>query len=121
MMKETFILNRFKSVVYAFKGFFYLIKTESSIQIQMVIAIMMTVFGFIMNITPTEWMLQIFAIGLVMSTEGINTAIEKLADFINPNFNEKIGIIKDIAAGAVFISALIAVTIGFIIYLPKFI
>ena len=121
MKKEPFILNRLKSVAYAIKGFVYLIKTESSIQIQMVIAIVMTIFGFIMNITSTEWMLQIFAIGLVMSAESINTAIEKLADFINPNFNEKIGILKDIAAGAVFISALIAVIIGFIIYLPKFI
>ncbi|MGV6831054.1 MAG: diacylglycerol kinase [bacterium] len=121
MKKEPFILNRLKSVVYAFNGFIYLVKTESSIQIQMVIAIVMTIFGFMMHITLTEWILQIFAIGLVMSAEGINTAIEKLADFINPDFNEKIGIIKDVAAGAVFISALIAVIIGFIIYLPKFI
>jgi len=51
--------------------------------------------------------------------EGLNTAVEKIADFIHPDFNDKIGFIKDIAAGAVTFAALAALAIGFIIYLPK--
>ena len=60
------------------------------------------------------------AIGLVMSIEGLNTAVEKIADFIHPNYHERIGFIKDIAAGAVFFAAMTAIAIGLIIYLPKF-
>jgi diacylglycerol kinase (ATP) len=88
--------------------------------VQFFIAIIMTAVGFYLKITATEWLFQILAIGLVMSVEGINTAVEKIADFIHPDFHEKIGFIKDIAAGAVFFAALTAVAIGLIIYLPKF-
>ena len=66
-------------------------------------------------------MMQIFAIGLVMSVEGINTAIEEIADFVHPDFHNKIGFIKDVSAGAVFIAAVIAVIIGLIIYIPYFV
>ena len=54
-----------------------------------------------------------------MSVEGLNTAIEHLADFIHPEQHPKIGILKDVAAGAVFIAALIAIVVGSIIYVPK--
>ena len=54
-----------------------------------------------------------------MSVEGLNTAIEKIADFVHPEHHTKIGFIKDISAGAVFISAVSAIIIGLIIYLPK--
>ena len=66
-------------------------------------------------------MLQLFAIGLVMSIEGVNTAIEKVADFIHPEHHDKIGVIKDVAAGAVFLSSIFSSAIGLIIYIPKFI
>ncbi len=74
-----------------------------------------------MNITATEWMFQILVFGLVLSIEGLNTAVEKIADFIHPDYHERIGFIKDIAAGAVFFAALSAIAIGAIIYLPKII
>ena len=64
-------------------------------------------------------MIQILAISLVMSMEGINTAIEEIANFIHPERHDKIGLIKDIAAGAVFIASVFACIVGLIIYLPK--
>jgi diacylglycerol kinase (ATP) len=51
----------------------------------------------------------------------LNTAVEEIADFIHPEFHKKIGLIKDIAAGAVFIAATSAIIVGLIIYLPKII
>ena len=54
-----------------------------------------------------------------MSIEGLNTAIEEIANFIHPEYHDKIGYIKDVAAGAVFIAAIFASVIGLIIYLPK--
>jgi diacylglycerol kinase (ATP) len=117
--KEPFIINRIKSVGYAFKGMLILIKTEASIKIQLVIAIAITLAGFYFNISKTEWMIQITIIGLVMSIEGVNTAIEYIADFVHPEHHKKIGLIKDVAAGAVFIASIVAVIIAAIIYIPK--
>ena len=81
----------------------------------------MTVLGFIMHLSATEWMFQVFAIGLVLVAESLNSAIEKMADFIHPDYDDKIGQLKDVSAGAAFFAAIIAVIIGFIIYIPKFI
>ena len=117
---NSFFSGRLKSVSFAVKGAVKLITTEHSIMVQFFLGIIMTIVGFFMNITTTEWLFQTLAIGLVMSVEGINTAVEKIADFIHPNFHERIGFIKDIAAGAVFFAALTAVAIGLIIYVPKF-
>jgi diacylglycerol kinase (ATP) len=117
---NAFVSGRLKSVTFAFKGAVKLISTEHSIMVQFSLGILMTVAGFYFGITTTEWLFQTLAIGLVMSIEGLNTAVEKIADFIHPNYHERIGFIKDIAAGAVFFAALTAIAIGLIIYLPIF-
>ncbi|OBX23410.1 MULTISPECIES: diacylglycerol kinase family protein [Bizionia] len=117
--KDSFLINRLKSVTYAFKGAFILVSTEASIKVQFCIGIIMTVAGFYFKISTTEWLIQIGAIGLIMALEGINTAIEEIADFMHPEYHKKIGLIKDIAAGAVFIFAVTAIIIGCIIYIPK--
>ena len=117
--KESFFSNRIKSIGYAYNGAIQLLKTEASIKIQFFIAIAMTIAGFFFNISTSEWIVQFLAIGMVMSVEGINTAIEEIADFMHPERHEKIGLIKDIAAGAVFIAGVFAIIVGFIIYIPK--
>ncbi len=118
--KEPFLINRLKSVGYAFKGMLILVKTEASIKIQLFIAIAVTIAGFYFEISKTEWLIQITMIGMVMSIEGVNTAIEYIADFVHPEHHHKIGLIKDIAAGAVFIASIFAVIIASMIYFPKF-
>lgn len=118
--KDSFILNRLRSVGYAFRGLKILVTTEKSIQIQLIIAIIVTGFGIYFKITPLEWIIQITMIGLVMAIEGVNTAIEQLADFVHPDQHAKIGYLKDIAAGAVLIASIIAITVGIIIYSPYF-
>ena len=117
--KESFFINRLKSVGYAFKGALLLLKTEGSIKIQFVIALIVTAAGFYYNISAMEWIVQLLAIGLVMSIEAINTAIEEIANFIHPERHDKIGLIKDIAAGGVFIATIFSSTVGLIIYVPK--
>ncbi|MEH6706129.1 MAG: diacylglycerol kinase family protein [Galbibacter orientalis] len=116
---NNFIKNRLHSIRYACKGAYLLLKTEASIQTQASIALIATIAGFYYQISPTEWILQILTIALIMSIEGLNTAVEKIADFIHPEHHYKIGFIKDIAAGAVWISAIAAIIIGAIIYIPK--
>lgn len=116
---KKFIINRIRSIGYAFKGAYLLLKNEASIQVQAAIAVLTTIAGFYFQISSTEWVIQLLTIALVMGAEGINTAIEETADFIHPEHHRKIGRIKDIAAGAVFIVAAIAMVIGGIIYFPK--
>ena len=118
---NSFLSGRLKSVNYALKGAVKLITTEHSIMVQFSIGILLSIAGFFIGITATEWLFQTFAIGLVLSIEGLNTAIEKVADFIHPDYHERIGFIKDIAAGSVFFAALTAIIIGLIIYVPHFI
>ncbi|MCK0157803.1 diacylglycerol kinase family protein [Cellulophaga sp. F20128] len=119
MAKESFAKNRMRSIGFALKGALLLLKTEASIKVQFFIGILMTALGFYYEISSIEWILQIIAIGLVMGIEGLNTAVEKIADYIQPEFDLKIGFIKDISAGAVMIVSIAATIIGFIIYIPK--
>lgn len=117
-MRNSYLGKRIKGGGYAIKGAWILIKTEPSIQVQVAISVIMTIVGFYFDLTRTEWMFQIFAIGLVLSTEGLNSSIEGIADFIHPDFHTKIGYIKDVAAGAVLFAALTAIIIAAIIYIP---
>jgi diacylglycerol kinase (ATP) len=119
MKDNRFVKGRIKSVTYSVIGAWKLVTSEHSIMVQFSIGIAVTIAGFYFDISATEWMLQILAIGLVMAIEGANTAVEKICDFIHPDFNTKIGFIKDIASGAVFFAAMAAVAIGAIIYVPK--
>ena len=115
---NSFFTGRFKSIGFAIKGAFKLVTTEHSVMVQFSIAILITIAGVYFNITKEEWLIQTLAIGLVLAIEGLNTAVEKVADFVHPDFHERIGFIKDIAAGAVFFAALTAIIIGAIIYIP---
>ena len=115
----TFLTGRFKSIGFALKGAYKLITTEHGVMVQSSIGVAMIVAGFYFHISHEEWLIQTLAIGLVLGIEGLNTAVERIADFIHPEFHEKIGFIKDIAAGAVFFAAMTAIAIGAIIYIPK--
>lgn len=116
---KTFFTGRFKSMGFALKGAIKLATTEHSVMVQTSLGILMIIAGFYFKISREEWMFQLLAIGLVLAVEGLNTAVEKIADFIHPEFHEKIGFIKDIAAGAVFFAAMTAIAIGLLIYIPK--
>lgn len=119
MKDNRFVRGRVKSFVYAFQGAYKLVTTEHSVMVQFSIGVLVTIAGFYFEISTTEWLFQIMAIGLVLSIEGLNTAIEKIADFIHPQYHERIGFIKDIAAGAVFFAALAALGVAAVIYCPK--
>lgn len=113
-----FIIGRIKSIRYAVKGLFLLLATENAIITQGVIALIFVGLGFYLDIDRVDWALQILAIGLVLSIESLNTAVEKVCDFIHPEHHEKIGFIKDIASGAVTFAALTAFAVALLIYSP---
>ncbi|TKB97555.1 diacylglycerol kinase family protein [Pedobacter cryophilus] len=110
-----------KSFSYAFNGLKILFKEELNAKVHFVIAIAIIICGFVFQVSGTEWIAIIFAIGLVLSLELLNTAIEQIANFISPEKHEKIKRIKDLAAASVVIGVIAAVIIGLIIFLPKII
>ena len=118
---DGFIRGRLRSMTFALKGMWLLITTEDSIKAQLFFGVIATCLGFYFDISMTEWMIQFIVIGMVLVAEALNTAIEKIADFIHPDFHEKIGFIKDIAAGAPAFAAFTSLIIAVIIYLPKII
>ena len=116
---KRFVSGRIKSIGFAVKGAYKLVTTEHSVMVQFSLMILMIFAGFYFKISREEWMLQILAFGLVLAIEGLNTAVEKIADFIHPEFHNRIGFIKDIAAGAVLFAAFSAIAVAAIIYIPK--
>lgn len=117
--KDSFFRGRLRSFKFALKGMWLLMSTEDSIKAQLFVAIIITAFGVYFNISNIEWMFQFFAIGLVLVAEALNTAVEKIADFIHPEYHEKIGFIKDIAAGASSFAAFTSLIIAGFIYISK--
>lgn len=81
--------------------------------------LLVIIAGFVLKITPGEWMICILLFGLVISSELINTAIETAVDLAMPEKNPKAKLAKDVAAAAVLIMAITAIIIGFILFIPK--
>jgi len=115
---KYFLIGRWGSVRYAFRGFYLLIKTEHSILAQCIIFFWLLMAGFYFEIDKQDWIHQTLVMGLVLSIEGLNTAIEKLADFVHIEQHPKIGFVKDIAAGAVTFAAITCFIILILIYYP---
>ena len=118
---DGFLKGRIRSLKFALKGAYLLITTEHSIMVQFSLGILVTILGFVKHISATEWMFQLIAVGMVLVAESLNTGIEKLCDFVHIDYHERIGFIKDISAGAATFAAIIALIVGLIIYIPKFI
>lgn len=117
--KEFSITKRLKSFVFAFNGLKILFKEEHNSRIHLVATVIVIFASIFFELNTYEWIAIVFSIGLALSAEIINTAIENIADFLTIENNNKIKIIKDLSAAAVLISALTAFTIGLIIFLPK--
>ncbi len=108
-----------RSLKYAFQGIGLALKGVN-FKIQVACALLVVIVGRYFQISLNEWLAIVICIGAVLSAETVNTAIEKLADFIHPQKNEKIRQIKDLAAGAVLILAIISLIVAGIIFIPKF-
>ena len=120
MKQQKFSLkSRISSFGYAFNGLKLLIQEEPNAKIHFIVAIAVVVAGFYFKISFLEWIALVFAIGLVITLEIINTSIENMADFISPEKNEMIKKIKDLSAAGVLVSVITAIIIGLIVFLPK--
>jgi diacylglycerol kinase (ATP) len=100
----------------AWNGFRVLLRHEYNLYIQLSIGFIVIVAGFYFDISRLEWMVQSTAIGLVIFSELVNTAVEKIMDLVHPDYSLQVKNIKDMAAASVLFTVAIAITVGLLIY-----
>jgi undecaprenol kinase len=103
----------------AILGILTAIKQERNVKIHLVISILVIILGILNDLSKQEWMFITFCIGLVITLELVNTAVERVVDLVTREYHPLAKEAKDIAAGAVFVAAILSVVIGGIIFIPK--
>lgn len=114
-MKNKGLKGFIKGFSYAFKGISEVIKSERNMRIHIAAALNVLIFAPFLNVSRGEFALLLLLCALVISLEGVNSAIERLCDRITREKDSEIGKIKDIAAGSVLVSAIFSVIIGFVV------
>ena len=109
----------FRSFGYAFNGVMMAIKTQLNFRIHLIATFLVLIAGFYFHLAAGEWKWIALCITLVLTAELMNTALETLTDLVSPERNPKAGMVKDIAAAAVLITAFFSIVIALIIFIPK--
>ena len=110
----------FKGFVFALGGLNEMLKRERNFRIEVIVFFFVITAGVYFAISPIEWTIILLISALVLSLEMINTSIEKICDMYSSDIDERIKLIKDVAAGAVLLSSIISVVIGFIVFWKYF-
>ena len=113
-----FVIKRIKGIIIAISGMFFLLKNEDSIKVQSLFFLLFIFLGYYFEITKNEWIIHIILIGFILTAEALNTVAEKICDFINPKYDDRIKLIKDISAGAVSFAVISSLIVLIIIYYP---
>ncbi|MBC7321009.1 diacylglycerol kinase [bacterium] len=107
-----------ESVDLAIQGIISAFKSERNFKLDIFFAGIVILCGILLNLTRMELIILFFAITLVLFTELFNTAIEKLLDVVNDKFDPKIKFVKDVSAGAVLVTVIASVVIGYLVFYP---
>ena len=107
-----------ESFRYAAAGIVSVIRRERNMKIHLTVTALVIIFGFVLGITRTEWLICIGLFGLVMALEAVNTAVESAVDLVTEEKRPMAKLAKDAAAGAVLIAAICAAVIGLMIFVP---
>ncbi len=107
-----------RSFHFAWKGIIDCFVTQINFRVHLSLAVLAIILGTIFCISGSAWMAIVFCIALVLITEMLNTALEKLCDVVHKSLHPQIRMVKDIAAAAVLISALASFITGLFIFLP---
>ncbi|WP_163581192.1 diacylglycerol kinase family protein [Gracilibacillus saliphilus] len=104
---------------YALNGLKIAILSERNIVIHFIAATIVLIAGVLYSISVIEWAILFLTIGAVISMEMMNTALERALDYLEPEHRPQIGVAKDISAGAVLVTAIVAIIIACLIFAPK--
>jgi undecaprenol kinase/diacylglycerol kinase (ATP) len=108
-----------KAFIHAFEGLFHFIRNDRNGKIHFIISLLVCIAGIILHLSTAEWMIILLCMAIVLGFEMCNHALEKLCDAVHPDHHPLVKIAKDVAAAAVLWSAIIAVIIGLILFVPK--
>ena len=103
---------------YAFHGLWYALRTQRNARVHVMVAIIVTVTGFLLHLSAVEFAMLFVAIMGVFIAEIFNTVFELCIDLASPNYHPLAKIAKDMAAGAVLLSAMLSVVIGLFVLGP---
>ena len=119
LLKKQLNMKKFlKSVTFAVEGVKQFFSCDRNGKIQIIIGITAIALGFTVSLPSFQWLLVLFCIGLVISLEMINSAIEKYCDLVTTDFHPGIKTIKDVAAGAVLVASIMSLIVGLLIFIP---
>jgi diacylglycerol kinase (ATP) len=113
------IKKRIQSFGFAFKGIATLFRTQPNARIHLLAMSAVTVAGYLLKVSTSEWCFIVLAFTMVLAAEAFNTAVEFVVDLASPDYHHLAGMAKDVAAAAVLITAIGAASIGIIVFLPK--
>ena len=120
--KKTYSIRRLgNSFKYALDGIISAYKTEQNLLVHTIVAIIAIILGIFLKLSTIEFAIVALVIGFVLVSEMFNTAIEYAIDMAMPTIHPLAKISKDVASGAVLLSAIASIAVGLLIYLPKII
>lgn len=108
-----------RSFKYAFDGIREAFQNERNMKIHFFLMVLAIIIGIILKLSSVEWAILIITIGLVLILEFINTSLEQIVDIVSPERQERAKIAKDVAAAGVLISAVVAVLVAILLFVPK--
>jgi diacylglycerol kinase (ATP) len=114
-MRAASVANSFR---YAIAGLRYLLWTQRNAKIHTAIGLAAVVLGLVLGIERYEWLTLTLTITMVLAAEGVNTAIEAVVDLASPTYHPLAKIAKDVGAGTVLLTAVAAVIMGMLLFLP---
>lgn len=117
---KKFLHQRKNSFLVAWAGLVLFFRSEIHAFIHLLAIVVVILMGWLFSVTPHDWIALLLSIALVVQAEIWNTLFEKVADFIHPEYEPRIKVIKDLAASAVLWCAMCAVIIALVVFLPYF-
>ncbi len=115
---KNYFRQRRNSIGFAWTGLVCFFKSEAHAIIHFSAAVLVLALAWMFSVSRMEWISLLLAIALVIMAELINTVLEKMADYIQPQKDSRIKVIKDMAAAAVLWCVIISVVIGGIVFMP---
>src|SRR5512144_905855 len=112
MSFKTFLYSRIAAFGHAFRGWWYVLRTQHNAWIHSMFATAVIVVGLWVGLRPFDWAIIVLTIAMVFTAEFINTAIEAVVDLASPVHHPLAKVGKDVGAGAVLVSALAAIVVG---------
>jgi diacylglycerol kinase (ATP) len=115
-MRARTLLESFN---YALAGFFYAISTQRNMRIHCLMAVLALILGYVMGLSAVELAILTLTVGMVIMAEMINTALEVVVDLVTQEYHPLAKTAKNVAAGSVLVTALVATVVGFLLFFDK--